>query len=298
MARKISGGLVGQPSVGAINVASTSVITARENQNITISPTGTAAVVVTNNLQLDAQNDLRFADSDSSNWVAFQAADTIASNVTWTLPASDGGNTQVLSTNGSGVLTWATPGITVTDNTSDSATHYVAITTSTSGSITGARISTTKLSFQPSTGILTSSELTVNGTARSLRLENIKTASHVLELADRDKIVFFTGASNQTVTVPNDSTTDFPVGSVVYIARQGTGQVDLLADGGVTVRTGRFTNSEEIYLRKRAANTWFVVDVDAVLVASASSGGSVSDSGGLRTHQFTSIGSASFSVST
>lgn len=297
MARKISGGLVGQPSVGAINVAPTAVITAKENQNITLSPTGTASLLVTNNLQLDAQNDLRFADSDSSNWVAFQAAATIPSNITWTLPTADGSNTQVLSTNGSGVLSWQTPGITVTDNTTDSAAHYVAITTSTSGSITGARISTTKLSFQPSTGILTTSELAVNGTARSLRLENIKTASHTLELADRDRVVYMNGSSAQTVTVPNDSTVDFPVGSLVYVTKGGSGIVELVAGAGVTVRTGRFTLNEEIYLRKRAANTWFVVDIDTALVATASSGGSVTNSGGIRTHQFTSVGSASFSVS-
>jgi hypothetical protein len=37
------------------------------------------------NLTLNAQGDVRFADSDSSNWVAFQAPATVASNVTWTL---------------------------------------------------------------------------------------------------------------------------------------------------------------------------------------------------------------------
>jgi hypothetical protein len=62
------------------------------------------------NLTLNAQGDLRFADSDSSNWVAFQAPATIASNVTWTLPSADGSNGQVLSTNGSGTLSWASGG--------------------------------------------------------------------------------------------------------------------------------------------------------------------------------------------
>jgi hypothetical protein len=61
-------------------------------------------------MQLNAQNDLRFADADSSNWVAFQAPATIVSNVTWTLPATDGTTGQVLATNGSGTLSWATSG--------------------------------------------------------------------------------------------------------------------------------------------------------------------------------------------
>jgi hypothetical protein len=59
-------------------------------------------------LSILAQGDLRFADGDSSNFVAFQAPTTVAGNVTWTLPAADGTNGQILSTNGSGVLAWAT----------------------------------------------------------------------------------------------------------------------------------------------------------------------------------------------
>ena len=61
------------------------------------------------NLTINAQGDLRFADSDSSNWVAFQAPETIASNVTWTLPDADGTDGQVMKTNGSGTLSWITP---------------------------------------------------------------------------------------------------------------------------------------------------------------------------------------------
>ena len=50
---------------------------------------------------------LRLADSDNSNWVAFQAPATISNNITWTLPGVDGTNGQVLSTNGTGTLSWA-----------------------------------------------------------------------------------------------------------------------------------------------------------------------------------------------
>lgn len=61
----------------------------------------------TGNVTLNAQSDVRFADSDSSNYVALQGAATIASNVTFTLPSADGSNGQVLQTNGSGVLSFA-----------------------------------------------------------------------------------------------------------------------------------------------------------------------------------------------
>jgi hypothetical protein len=59
------------------------------------------------NLQVGSQGDVRFGDSDNSNWVAFQAPATVASNVTWTLPNADGTVNQVLQTNGSGTLGWA-----------------------------------------------------------------------------------------------------------------------------------------------------------------------------------------------
>lgn len=72
---------------------------------------GGASGLVTDgsNLTINAQGDLRFADSDSSNWVALQAPATIASNVTWTLPDADGTDGQVMKTNGSGTLSWITP---------------------------------------------------------------------------------------------------------------------------------------------------------------------------------------------
>ena len=60
------------------------------------------------NVQIGSQGDLRLGDSDNSNWVALQAPATVASNVTWTLPNADGTSGQVLSTNGSGTLSFAT----------------------------------------------------------------------------------------------------------------------------------------------------------------------------------------------
>jgi hypothetical protein len=60
------------------------------------------------NVQLGAQGVFKFADLDSSNFVGFRAAPTIPSNVTWTLPTTDGTAYQVLATNGSGTLVWVT----------------------------------------------------------------------------------------------------------------------------------------------------------------------------------------------
>ena len=61
----------------------------------------------TGDITLNAQSDVRFADSDSSNYVALQAPATIASNYTLTLPTGDGTANQALKTDGSGALGFA-----------------------------------------------------------------------------------------------------------------------------------------------------------------------------------------------
>lgn len=290
MARKLTGGLVGQPSVGAINVAPTAVITAAENQNITLSPGGIASVVVTNDLILNDQKDLRFGDSDSSNYVAFQAPSTVAADVTWTLPNADGSSGNALTTNGSGTLSWAAPALALSDNTSDSGTNYLTFTTSTSGSLAAARVASTKLTFQPSTGTVD-----VGGIVRSLRTENVQTGSYTLALTDRNLVVTMNNTGSATVTIPLDAATNFPIGSVVYIARVNTGAVTLAATAGVTVsKTGTFGPNEEIAVRKRSANNWIVIDAERNL---SGTGGTTSTPTGFSLHQFTSTGSSTFTVS-
>ena len=66
-----------------------------------------AGATFTGDIVLNAQKDLRFADADSSNYVAFQAPATVGSNVVWTLPATDGTAGYQLTTDGSGTLSWA-----------------------------------------------------------------------------------------------------------------------------------------------------------------------------------------------
>jgi hypothetical protein len=184
MGRKHTAGTAGGSGVGGFNIDNTT-LTAADDLDITIDPAGTGIFKVAGDAQLQAQGDLRFADSDSSNWVAFQAPATIASNVTWTLPATDGSSGQLFSTNGSGTISWATAGVSIADNTIDAATHFVTLTTATTdGAITGIRRSSTKLTFQPSTGTLTSTAMstgTFTETSSIVYKENINPIENALE---------------------------------------------------------------------------------------------------------------------
>jgi len=134
----VNGGALGTPSGGtATNLTGLPLSTgvtgtlpvANGGTGVTTS-TGTGNVVLsasptlTGDVTLNAQGDLRFADADSSNWLAFQAPTTVASNVTWTLPAADGTSAQVLSTNGSGTLSWATAGGSSQWTTTGSDIYY------------------------------------------------------------------------------------------------------------------------------------------------------------------------------
>lgn len=81
----------------------------RSANAIGLSTAGTErAFIDGNGITVKARGDLRLADSDSSNWVALQAASAIGSNVTFTLPSADGSDGQMLKTNGSGTLSFTT----------------------------------------------------------------------------------------------------------------------------------------------------------------------------------------------
>jgi hypothetical protein len=109
---------------------------AANNAWVTIGTLGTVNLgllsasggTITGDITLNAQSDLRFADSDSSNWVALQAPGTVSSNVTWTLPAADGTDGQKLSTNGSGTLSWTASVPTITYITSGTSATYTPTT--------------------------------------------------------------------------------------------------------------------------------------------------------------------------
>jgi hypothetical protein len=70
---------------------------------------------------------------------------------------------QVLTSNGAGTPSWATPTAyaTVTDDTTTNATRYILFANQTTGNLTTEYVSSTKLKYNPSTGALTASQLII-----------------------------------------------------------------------------------------------------------------------------------------
>ncbi len=89
-------------SVGA---PSTSIVTFSATNNVIVSPPGSYELQSNNNINIQSGNLLKFYNSGNTQFAALKAGN-LSSNITWTLPLSDGTNGQVLTTNGTGALSW------------------------------------------------------------------------------------------------------------------------------------------------------------------------------------------------
>ena len=91
------------------SVTITGLSTTATGTVLTLSDTASTSSV---NLIIDNQKEVRFRETtaNGTNYVALKAPASLASDVTFTLPSTDGTANQVLQTNGSGVLSFATVG--------------------------------------------------------------------------------------------------------------------------------------------------------------------------------------------
>lgn len=88
-------------------------------------------------------------------------------------------------------------------------------------------------------------------------------SSYTLALTDAGKLVEFTSGAAVTVTVPADSSTDFPLGSEILLRQAGDGKVTLEEeDSNVAIETPETLSLAKKYagasLVKVAANTWWL----------------------------------------
>jgi len=98
-----------------------------------------------------------FYDSDDSNTVTLTAPATIASNITFALPAADGSAGQTIVTDGSGALSFAdnTSVVTVSSDTATDAERLIYVGATTTGTLS-AVTQDSGLTYNPSSGTLTS----------------------------------------------------------------------------------------------------------------------------------------------
>jgi hypothetical protein len=165
------------PTIATNSASSTATIF---NTNVTTLNIGGAATTIAMGVNAGTttlKGKLSFAGS-SSGTISFQAA-AAAGSVTYTWPSADASSSgYALVSNASGTLSWAAAGATITDDTS-TTTLYPVMGTSTSGSLTAAKVSSSKFTFNANSGTLTVTALT-ESSSRALKM-NINPIDNALD---------------------------------------------------------------------------------------------------------------------
>lgn len=71
-------------------------------------------------------------------------------------------------------------------------------------------------------------------------------ASYTLGNSDTGKAIVFSNSSSITVTVPADSTYEFPIGQTIILIQNGTGNITISGEVGVTLNAAATGGSIDI----------------------------------------------------
>jgi hypothetical protein len=236
------------------------------NAQVDLSPTGTGTVRINpvgglgiapvaagtlNNVVIGGVTPL------AATFTALRFNDTLSAN------GSTGTAGQVLTSNGTSPPSWTTPSasVTVVDDTTTNATRYPLFANQTSGSISTEYVSSTKLQFNPSTGVFTSTSFSgagtgLTGTASGLSIGgNAATATSATSATTATNLA---GGANGSLPYQTGS------GATTFLAVSTNGYILTLAGGvptwaaaaatGVTIVDDTTTNATR-YLTFTSATT-------------------------------------------
>jgi len=142
-------------------------------------------------LKLRDAAEMRFLDSDNSNYVALKSPATVSSDLTFTLPASDGTNGQALVTDGSGTFSFAAAGATISQDTASNTDFNLYFASTTSGALTSVNYDGNTLTFNPSTETLACTNF--SGTASQAQYADLAEMYASDEDIEAGTVVHFAG---------------------------------------------------------------------------------------------------------
>jgi len=123
------------------------------NTNSSGVPSITATPTI--GVQSTTQGSLTFANTAAGAYpVKVQSSNSTSAAWTLTLPTTAGSSGQALITDGSGNASWGPAGSSITDDTTTNATEYPLFSNATTGSPSTVYVSSTKYTYNPSTGTL------------------------------------------------------------------------------------------------------------------------------------------------
>ena len=232
--------VIAPDGTGDVHLNTDSVRIGDNNTDATLVTRGTGDLILTTNEGSGTQGVIRIYDGANGN-IELTPNGTGQVKIDYSLwPVSDGTTSQVLSTNGSGVLSWTTASVAISTGvtglgsnvatflaTPSSANLISAITDETG---TGALVFATSPTLvtpalgTPASGNLTNT--TVDGTNpvgfRDLPAVGTKTSSYTLATGDVGKYVQV--GSGGSITIPNST---FAEGDVVVIANNHTAAITI-----------------------------------------------------------------------
>ena len=165
---------------------------------------------------------------------AFVVGGIVYGSTTSALAVTAAGTTgQFLQSNGSSAPTWATPTsyATVTDDTTTNATRYPLFANQTSGNLSTEYTSSTKLQYNPSTGVFTSTSFSgagtgLTGTASSLSIGgNAATATTATSATSATTATNLAGGANGSLPYQTGS------GTTTFLSASTNGYILTLAAG-------------------------------------------------------------------
>jgi hypothetical protein len=93
---------------------------------------------------------------------------------------------------------------------------------------------------------------------------NSQTSSYVLQLSDAGKTITVDSSSANTITIPADSSVNFPNGTQINIIQYGAGKTTISASAGVMIKS-KYSNKSisaqyaGAYLLKITSNEWLLI---------------------------------------
>lgn len=131
-----------------------------------------------------------------------------------------------------------------------------------SGAVTSAKIATSVTLTTPNIGAATGTSLNTTGNVIGHIAINQTSGAYTLAAADDGKLVEMNNGSGTTLTVPNDSSVNFGVGTQIIVTQIGLGQSTIAGAAGVVVNgtPGLKLRAQwsSAVLIKRAANLWMI----------------------------------------
>lgn len=240
-----------------------------------------------NGYELEELHNVLITSPTNLQFLQYDSATSLWKNQTYDpFPSQTGNAGKFLTTNGT-TTSWSVAGASITDDTTTNTNYYPVWANATTGSMTTAYVSSTKMTFNPSTGLLSATGFsgswsgstipTAKGGTNltSFTANGVVYASSTSALATSSALTFDgtnLGLGTATPTTPDGTNADNPLNGIVQTIYGSSPAINLTASSGSGWslvnfgRTGGTTNPYRAVLGYDQTNDVLVASARNALV--------------------------------